>query len=318
MALFLTEADIQELLPADEAVQAVEQAMKEAAAGQAFNEPRRRLRLSEGMLHTMAAAQPHQGFFALKAYTAFAGKIRFRVLLYDVKTGDIVAFMEGDRMGQIRTGAASAIAAKYMADPGADEMGLIGSGFQSEGQIEAIATVRKLKKIKVYARNQERLRDFCNRMSEKTGIDVVPVASAAEATRDLPIVTTSTTSKEPVISGKELAEGAFLNAVGANLRIKREMDGAALRRASPLVVDTRIQAELESGALLQAMEAGHLHWEQVHEFADVVGGRIAGRPSGSGIALFHSLGMALWDSAVAIHVYRKALASKRGQELPFH
>lgn len=318
MALFLTEDDVTALLPAAEAVTAVEQSMREAAAGKAFNTPRRRLRLPGGMLHTMSAAQPEQGFFAHKAYTAFGGKIRFRVLLYDVKTGDIVALIEGDRMGQLRTGAASAVAAKYMAREDADRMGLFGSGFQAEGQIETMVHARPLKEVVVYGRNQERLAAFCSRVSAKLKLEVRPAATPEEAVAGMPIVTTATTSKEPVFDGKLLAPGTHVNAVGANLLIKREIDGTTLRRSARIVVDTKEQAALESGALLQAMEAGHLHWERIHEFAEVVGGRFPGRQGPEEITLFHSLGMALWDTAAAILVYRRAKEQGRGIELPFN
>jgi ornithine cyclodeaminase/alanine dehydrogenase-like protein (mu-crystallin family) len=318
MALFLTEKDVTELLPAADAVSAVEQCMQEAAAGQAFNTPRRRLRLPGGMLHAMAAAQPQQGFFSLKAYTAFGGKIRFRVLLYDVKTGDIVALIEGDRMGQLRTGAASAVAAKYMAREDADRMGIFGAGFQAEGQIETMLHTRPLKEVLVYARNQERVAKFCERLTQNLGISVRPAATVEEAVIGMPIVTTATTSKEPVFDGKLLSPGTHVNAVGANLLIKREIDGTTLRRSGRIVVDTKEQAALESGALLQAMEAGHLHWERVHEFAEVVAGRFPGRKDAEEITLFHSLGMALWDTAASILVYKRALEQGRGTELPFN
>jgi ornithine cyclodeaminase/alanine dehydrogenase-like protein (mu-crystallin family) len=317
MALFLRENEVEALLSPADAVAAVEAAMHEAAAGTAFNSPRRRLRLPGGMLHMMAAAQPARGYFALKAYTAFGGKLRFRVLLYDAKTGSIVAFMEADRQGQLRTGAASAVAAKFMAAPSADRMGLFGAGFQAAGQIEAMHQTRPLTQVLVYARDAARRAAFCERLAKKTGIDVVPVEKPEQAVEGLPIVTTATTSKEPVFDGKLLAPGAFLNAVGANLLIKREIDGTALRRAGRIVVDTKEQAALESGALLQALEAGHLHWERVHELAEVVGGRFPGRAAADEITLFHSLGMALWDSAVAVHVYERARAAGAGTELPF-
>jgi ornithine cyclodeaminase/alanine dehydrogenase-like protein (mu-crystallin family) len=317
MALFLTEADVQELLTPADAVAAVELAMRESGAGTAFNLPRQRLRLPNGMLHMMAAAQPLQGYFALKAYTAFGGKVRFRVLLYDAKTGDIVALIEGDRMGQLRTGAASAVAAKFMAADGIETAGLFGTGFQAEGQLETMVHARPLKRVTIYGRQEERKLAFCKKMSDRLQIDVVPAAKPEDAVRDMPLVTTATTSKEPVFDGNWLTPGTLVNAVGANLLIKREIDGTVLRKSKIKIVDSREVAALESGALLQALESGHLHWEQIHELADVVSGRVSGRGAPEDISLFHSLGMALWDSAVAIHVYRRALELKRGKELPF-
>jgi alanine dehydrogenase len=316
MALFLTESEVSGLISMGDGVTLVEQCMREAGEGETVNLPRRRLRLSEGMLHFMAAAQPSQGMFALKAYTAFGGKIRFRIFLYDAMNGDILAVIEGDRLGQLRTGAATAVATKYMARTGIHTAGLFGTGFQAEGQIEALLEVLPLKRILVYSRNAEARALFCGRMSEKFGIDVLPVGTPDEAVVDMQLVTTATTSKEPVFNGNLLAPGAHVNAVGANLLIKREIDGKVLRRAHRIVVDTREQAALESGALLQSIEAGHLHWERVDELGDVVSGRIKPRVTGDEITLFHSLGMALWDTATAAFVYRKAREQGRGVEIP--
>jgi alanine dehydrogenase len=316
MALFLTESDVEHLISYADAVSVVEDCMREAGRGETVNLPRRRLRLPTGMLHMMAAAQPSQGMFALKAYTAFKGKIRFRVLLYDAATGDILALMEGDRMGQLRTGAATAVATKWMAPPDLDTAGLFGTGFQAEGQLEALKVVLPLMKVLVYGRDAARRADFAKRMAERLDMDVVPVSSPAEAVENLSLVTTATTSKEPVFDGKLLAPGAHVNAVGANLLIKREIDGTVLRRSARIVVDTKEQAALESGALLQSIEAGRLHWERVHELGDVVAGRIPGRAAADEITLFHSLGMALWDTAVAAFVYRKAKEAGRGTEIP--
>ncbi len=318
MALFLTESQVNELITAADAVAVVEQSMQEIGNRTAINLPRQRLRLPQGMLHMLAAAQPEQGVFALKAYTAFKGKIRFRILLYDAANGDILALIEGDRLGQLRTGAATAVGTKYMANPNIERAGLFGTGFQAEGQLEALVHVCPLKEVLVYGRDAERRKSFCERMSTRLGIDVRPVESAAEAVRDLPLIITATTSKDPVFDGKLLAEGAHVNAVGANLLIKREIDGTTLKRSKPIVVDSIEQAKLESGALLQAVDAGRMHWGQVWELGDVMAGRVPGRNDTRDITLFHSLGLAVWDTATANFVYRKAMAQGVGTELPFN
>ncbi len=316
MALFLTEAEVSSLITMADGIRVVDEAMREAGAGETVNLPRRRLRLPAGMLHMMAAAQPAQKMFALKAYTAFGGRIRFRIFLYDAKTGDMLAVLEADRLGQLRTGAATAVATRWMAQAAIEECGLFGTGFQAEGQIEALREVLPLRKIRVYARNEQRRAEFCGAMSERYGLDVLPVARPEDAVRDLLLVTTATTSKEPVFDGNDLAPGAHVNAVGANLLIKREIDGKVLRRSGRIVVDTREQAALESGALLQAMDAGFLHWERIHELADVAAGRIPGRKDAAEITLFHSLGMALWDTATAAFVYHAAVKQGVGREIP--
>ena len=316
MALFLNENEVNDLITPAECVEVIDECMRETGRRETLNLPRQRLRLPQGMLHMLAAAQPSQGMFALKAYTAFKGKIRFRIFLYDQETGDMLAVLEGDRLGQMRTGAATAVATRAMANPGIERCGLFGTGFQAEGQIEALAEVCSLKEVLVYGRNAERREDFCRRMSERLQLDVRPVDEPAAAVQDLPLVTTATTSKDPVFSGKLLAPGTHVNAVGANLLIKREIDGATLRQARRIVVDTVEGAKLESGALLQAIDSGRMHWGRVEELGDVMAGRVRGRDNPEDITLFHSLGMALWDTASAAFVYRRAVERGVGTDIP--
>ncbi len=114
MALYLTEADVEQVIDMPQTIDAVERITLAQSRGEAWLVPRERLRMPKGMLHTMSAAWPEQGYFAHKAYASVAGTIRFRVLLYDYATGAMRAWIEGNRLGQLRTGAATAVAARRL------------------------------------------------------------------------------------------------------------------------------------------------------------------------------------------------------------
>lgn len=310
MTLLVREADVDRLVTMSEVIAAVEGAERALGEGRAVHHSRERVRLPKGMLHLMSGGLPVAGYVGFKAYTAFAGAVRFKVFLYSCQTGVLEAIVEGTRLGQMRTGAATAVAAKSMAREDAGVVGLIGAGLQAAGQLEALACVRKLREIRVFARNRERLQKFCDRFGAR------PVESAKAAVEGADIVVTATTSKDPVIEGAWLAPGTFVAAAGANLLVRREIDGQVIARSGRVVVDSIEQAQRESGALMAATQSGHLQWEQVHELREVVCGRFPGRASPDEITLFHSLGSSIWDLGSAALAVEKARAASAGETLP--
>lgn len=316
MALFLRELDIEGLVTMADVLAAVEEVEAARARGEAWQEPRRRLRMPRGMLHTMSAAWPARGVFAHKAYAAVGGDVRFRVSLYDAATGAILAVMEGNRLGQLRTGAATAVAARRLAPAQPRALALFGTGLQAWGQLEALAEVMRPEGVRVYGRRAEAREDFARRAGVAFDLDVRAADSASACIDGADVVVTATTSKDPVFDGKELAKGAFVAAVGANLRIKREIDGQALRRIDRIVVDDLPTAENESGLLLTPIESGHLQWSQIRDLPDLVAGRAAARQAPTETLLFHSLGSAVWDVAAALVAWGKARAAGIGQEIP--
>src|SRR5438309_528168 len=145
MALYLTERDVENLLTMPEAVAALDDAFRRQANGDVINQPRRRLHVPEGTYHTMVAADLGLETFGIKAYTSFPPKTRFLVLLYDARNGDLLAMIEADKLGQMRTGAASGVATRYLAQAGRPlRVGIYGTGWQAQAQLEAVCAVREI------------------------------------------------------------------------------------------------------------------------------------------------------------------------------
>ena len=319
MTLFLNEQEVAQLLPMDECIEALDRAFAHAGAGQVDNKARSRIRMPGGFFHFMAAADGGQGVFGYKAYPSFAGPggAKMMVMLYDYESGQLLSCMEAGRLGQIRTGAASGLATRYMARCAASTVAVIGSGFQARTQLEAVCAVRDIKQARVFSRRQERREDFAKRNSERLGVDVQAVESAQECVEGADIVIAITSAREPVVLGDWLAEGAHINAAGGNHWQRREIDEAAVLRSELIVVDDLEQAKVECGDLMWLEARGSFRWGMAHELSDVVSGRIPGRVSQEGVTLFESMGVALEDIAAADLVYRKAREQGIGVELPF-
>ena len=316
MPLFLTEDEVTRLLTMAEALEAVEEAFRQHGQGNAVNRPRARVRVPQGILHVMAAGLPPEGVLGFKVYTAFGGAVRFHVHLYSAEDGHLLALMEADRLGQIRTGAASGVAAKYLARPDASVVGIFGTGWQARSQLQAVCAVRKVREVRAYGRDAARRAAFCREMEAAHQVLVRPAPEPRAVVEGADIVITITTAKAPVFDGRWLHPGTHLNAAGSNFPQKQEIDEAAVAAARLIVVDSKEQAQIECGDLIAPISRGLLSWDRVHELGEVVAGKIPGRERPGDITLFESQGLALEDMAVAAVVYRKALREKVGRELP--
>ena len=309
MPLYLREDDVAQLLAPADAVDAVENCFRRLAAGEIENQPRIRLDLGGGALALMGATDLGIGYAGTKSYAATRDGVSFVVVLFS-RRGETVAVLEANTLGQLRTGAASGVAAKYLAREGASALGIIGCGFQAETQVACIrAAVPSLERVVAFCRNAERLEPFCR----KAGAE--PAESHRGAAHDADIVVTATTSRDPVLRGEWLKDGALVCAIGANERSRRELDNVVLERASFVCCDSREQARLESGDLIEPVESGVLDWLEVHELQEVVAGEVRGRSSGDDIVVFKSNGLAAWDVAVATAVVERARAEGVGVEL---
>jgi alanine dehydrogenase len=318
MTLHISEAEVREVLTMPIALEAVEEISRKQATGEVVNHPRRRFELSSGgFFHYMAAADFSAGFLAMKQYTFVRGKIRFLVPLYEIATGDLLAIIEADYMGQLRTGAASGVATKYLARRDASVAAIIGTGGQAKTQLEAIAAVRKLSSARVYSRNAEYRKQFAREMSQRISIPVEPANSSSEAVRGAHIICTATTASQPVVRGTDLASGMHINAIGANHANKRELDEEAVSCADVIVVDSIEQSRQEAGDLIIAFKGDEICWTGVKKLSDVVAGKVGGRTSDTEVTLFKSNGIASWDLAVAMQVYAKAREKGLGRPLPF-
>ncbi len=317
MTLLLSEADVREVLTMTLALEAVEEAFRRQAAGEAILHTRRRLEAPEkAFLHYMAAADTVSGYMGMKIYTSVRGVLRFLVPLYNAKNGELLALLEADYLGQMRTGAASGVATKYMSRSDARAVGMVGTGLQARTQLEAVGAVRRIEAIRVFGRNPERRVQFCREMSARLGVTLNPASSAEEAVRAADIVVTATTSSNPVVLGEWLAPGMHVNAIGANFPQKRELDSEAVRRAAVLAVDSIEQSKLEAGDLIHVLGEDPSRWAAVTELAAIVSGRVSGRTSARDITLFKSNGIAIWDVVVAGRVYELAQQRQLGRRIP--
>ena len=304
--LWITDADVERLLSVEEALPVVEAVLKQQAAGAATNMPRGHTIAGQGvMLAHMTAALHEQGVFGFKVYSIVDGAYRFFVLLYGMETGDLLAVFEANRLGRMRTGAASGVSAKYMAREDSTDVGILGSGFQAGAQLEAIYSVRPIKRARVYSPNSEHRNSFAQRMSQTLGIEVVAVDGPRAVVESADILITITNSPTPVFSGEWLRPGTHICAVGGANEYVTELDDNTIQRADIIAVDSIAQAKIECGELLMPTSRGLLLWEQVSELWQVIGGERAGRRSENNITLFKSLGMAMWDLAAAKAVYDK-------------
>jgi ornithine cyclodeaminase/alanine dehydrogenase-like protein (mu-crystallin family) len=315
--LLLSEADVKSLLTMPLALEAVENSFRRLGDGAAMVHSRQRLHLpSKSYLHYMAAADGVNGYMGLKIYTSSGRGLRFLVTLFSAESGDLVALIEADFLGQMRTGAASGVATRYLARENSRTLGMIGTGLQARTQLQAIAQIRKLEQIRVFGRDAGRREKFATEMSEVLRIPVTAAASAEDAVCDADIVVTSTTSTAPVVEGKWLKAGVHINAIGANFPQKRELDASAVERSNLIVVDSRAQSKLESGDLIQVFGEDRPRWTGVRELAEIVTGKVAGRTSPNEITLFKSNGIAIEDIVVAGRIFEIARERGMGREVP--
>jgi alanine dehydrogenase len=318
MTLHINESEVRQLVTMPMAITAVEKVSHQQAAGAVVIHPRRRFELpGQGFFHYMAALDTAGGFVGMKQYTYVKGKLRFLVPLYATSTGELLALIEADYMGQLRTGAASGVATKYLARKLAKSAAIIGTGGQARTQLEAIHNVRMLDSVFVYGRDPERRNQFSEEMSDRLGLNVYPAESAAAAVRNAEIVCTATTSSQPVLLGQELPPGIHINAIGANHAHKQELDEAAVAKANLIFVDSLAQSQQEAGDLIIPFSKNPQGWGAVRELSDLVTGKAPGRASDSQITLFKSNGIAAWDLAMAEEVYALAKEKGLGRELPF-
>ena len=309
MPLYLSESDVESLLTPDEALAAVEESFGRLARGAVENPPRQRLRLEDGVFAVMPAVDRELGVAGLKTYAWLPNGTPFAVLLFSIETAEILAVIEADKLGQLRTGAASGVAAKFLARAGARSLGVIGCGWQAESQVQCIrAALPHVDRVVAYCRTPERLQDFCARVQAEPG----------ESHRELAeqdVVVTATTSKDPVLRGEWLRPGALVCAIGANDRRSRELDNIVLERAAFVCCDSLEQAKIESGDLIEPAETGVLDWLEVHHLQEVVAGELPGRQSDDDVVLFKSNGIAAWDLAIAHAAVAKAREHGAGREL---
>lgn len=312
MVLHLTEADVKALLPMDECIDVLDELFRQEAAGQVENMLTQEFAPPQGFFRLKSGAIWSQNTVGFKIYGG--GRNRRMIFLWDHAEG-LAGIVDSVALTQIRTGALSGLATRYMARPEATTVGIIGTGKEARTQLEAMAAVRPIRGARAFSRNPDNREKYADEMAEKLGFAVEPVDSGEECVKDVDIVITATGANQPVLEGKWLAAGAHINAIGATTLFRRELDEEAITRSSTVVVEHLATAEAECGELIWAATRAKLRWSQVRELKDIVMGDIPGRRSADEITLFDSIGVGAEDVAVAIHLIERAKARGVGREV---
>ncbi len=321
--LALSRRDVLDLLPLPDCIDAVERAFRLHAEGRTLPPGVLAVHAGDGSFHIKAAGLVGaRAYFAAKTNGNFPDNprrfgrptIRGTVVLADAANGEPLALMDSASVTVLRTGAATAVAAKFLARPDARTATLVGCGAQGESQLAAVAAVLPLDRAWVLDADHGRAEALADRAGARLGLRVEAVKDLRAALRDSDVCVTCTPSRRAFVAAADVAPGTFIAAVGADNRGKQELEPALLAGAT-LVVDVLAQCA-EIGELQHALAAGLMTREDVHaELADVVAGRRPGRTRGDEITIFDSSGTALQDVAAAVAVYEKARATGRGTEV---
>ena len=312
--IYLSESDVGRLVTIKDAMAALEALFATWGQPSTTNLPRQRAPLPGGAFNLMGAAYGAKGVHGLKAYAGVKGA-QFHALLYSSLDGSLKAVIEADLFGQMRTGAASGIATRLLANAHVPTLGVIGTGKQSRMQVAAVCTVRPIRQVRVFSRTAEHREAYARSLQSELGVEVVPASSAQACVAEADVVVTITKSAEPVCRAEWLAEGAHVNVAGANSDARREVDAETVLRAAVKVTDHVAQAKEEAAEFRALVAAGKLEWSAIRELGELVTGKAKGRTSPSELTLFKSLGIALEDVAFAELVYERALATGVGRPI---
>jgi alanine dehydrogenase len=319
----LSEADVRRLVAPLEAQAAVEQAFQDFANGISRMAARVTVPIPDilgnirilpavKVLPTPRPVPPSRGYLGVKVYTGYVGPVfkdlskdRFTILLYDMQTGALLSIIAARWLGALRTGATAAVATKYMARPGGVRLCVVGAGEQGETQALNLAALMKPARIVAADQSAAALETFASRLGE-AGLSVDVTTDSEQAVRESDVVCLSTTSRVPIIKAAWVRPGTHINAIGANVANRREVE-VELLRSSRIVVEYREQALQEAGDLVVPIKAGEISPDIIAaELGEVLTGAKPGRTSEDEITLFKSIGVAIEDVAVAALAYEKA------------
>lgn len=306
MTRYIDDKDVASLLSQADAVHEVDKAFRLLADGRARNAPRQRSQMDNMVLNVMWAFAPTEGVAGVKAYPIVRTDVTqgavLTLLLYSFTSGELLAVLKADRLGQLRTGAASAVATRALARDDAKVLTIYGTGFQAETQALAQAEVMvNLETVLVVGRHTGRRHSFIERLRQKLSVDVRE-AEPETAARSADVISTATGSADPVLMGNWLEPGTHINAVGSNNAEKREIDREVLERAGLIACDDLEVAAIDGGDFI----ANAWNQSSVTPLGDVLTGRALGRQNADEITIFESHGLALQDVVCAAHVLRKA------------
>lgn len=315
MALFLRDEDVNQSVSMADMLDAIESMQRHFGLGEAYNLARRKIIASGGLLAVMGGGLFYDGVLGVKTYTVVRGRYSFQVSLYNADTGELLCYTQANRLGQLRTGATTGVAARHLSNTDAATVGIIGTGNQAPTQLEAVCQVRSIRQVKAHSRTPEHREAFSRTMMGSLGVEVSPAASQEEAVRDSDIVICIAATMEPVLEGQWLAPGSTVIGAGPTTWRAREVDDATITRASKIFVDSLEQAPIEAGDMASAADRGVLQWSQLSELRHVVAGAIKGRESQDDIIYAKLMGTGVADVAAAKLAYDRAKSKGKGMEM---
>ena len=310
--LWLTEADVVSLVTLDDAIVALE---RTAADPGAFNLPKALGAYDDGSsMHSLGSAAPALGHAGFKTWVHTKRGATAVYSLFDSRHGSVRAMIEAAALGQLRTAAMTGLGTRWQAPEGADDMGLVGTGFQALTQVAAVNAVRPLRRVRVFSPTPEKRRAFVELLRQRFAMEVVESGSLEAAVDGAPLVTVVTRAKDPFLSAGMLARGAHLNAVGAILPANAEFHQDVFERTGSIVVDDVPNVQKASREFIDRF-GGERGWSAVRSIGDVIRSGRPARPEGGDLSLFKSVGMGLSDLAVATMVYERALERGLGHPI---
>ncbi len=310
MALLLTDAQVREAVTMDAMMDAVEEMHRHYAMGEAILAERRNVIIGESQLALMGGGLTYLGLYGAKTYTTVRGRQQYHVTLYDASTGRLVAFIHANWLGALRTGATTGVAVRLLANSDAKVLGMIGTGYQAHTQVLAATRGRSFEEIKVFSRRPDPRNAFAEEMTQALGQPVRAVESSQEAVAGSDVVVCLTVTKDPVLDGAWLEEGALLVSAGPVTVDAQEVDRTSVMRAACIIVDSIEQAPYEAGELVAAVNDGDITWEQVLTLPHVVAGMSQGRTSPTENIYVKHFGIGVVDIVAAKLAYDEA--TKRG------
>lgn len=318
--LWITEADVVAMMDMTGAIRALEAGLAVEARGGAVNMTKTHVEWDvdggHATLHAIGAAFAGRGIVGTKTWSHTPGGAMPLLILFDAATGALRAIIEAFAMGQYRTAAASGVATDRLARPEADELAIVGTGKQAITQVAAVAAVRRLRRVRVFGRDEARRTAFARRIETDLGLAAEGVTSVADAVRDAPVVTLVTRAREPFLEASMLARGTHVNAVGAIVPAAAEVARDVFARCARVVVDTVPTAQRLSRELIDAFgPAGEARWSGVQSLASLVGSGERRREADD-LTLFKALGMGVSDLALGIELHEQARREGRGRSMP--
>jgi ornithine cyclodeaminase len=310
--IWLREAEVAKLLALDEAIDVLEAGLRVEGRGGAHGMAKTHVELpGGGGLHALGASHDADRFAGTKTWAHTAGGATPLLLIWSSGTGALVAVIEAFALGQMRTGAMTGVATRWLARPDADELAQIGTGKQALTQVAAVAAVRRLRRVRVYSPTAAHRSNFAERLhASGLGVGVLDCRSVDQALDGASLVTVATRARAPIVAARQLAAGAHVNAIGAITSERAELAQDVFPRCARIAVDV-LQAAHELSAELVAYDA----WSQVQPLAELIA-RAERRPEGADLTLFKAMGSGVADLALGLEVIARARRVGAGRPIP--